>query len=333
MKKRIIRIGVGVLVALLVLVIAAFIYLDRITQRAIEVGATYATGVETTLGSANLAPFYGELLLQDMVIANPPGFKSDHFLSLGRGEVAVTLPTLMQEQVVIPRLHLDGLSLNLEKHDGQANYQVILEHLKQLRGQPQEQQADSPGKRYVIEEVVVTDVVVSAAVLPSIGEPKALVVRIPQIRLTQVGSDSSGGVVMSQLSGVLMQAVLESVITQAGQALPAAITDGLRSGMEGLGQLGGFVVQSAGDQVAQVLAQVSGDQAVGQLLEDVSGKTGKALEQSVQALNQGLGQAVQETTQHIGEGARKLQEGAGKTLEGLGGLFQKKDESPKDESE
>ncbi|MFA9479639.1 AsmA family protein [Phycisphaerales bacterium AB-hyl4] len=253
--------GVGaLLVVLLVAAVVLYVSLDGLTRRGIERGTSYATGTTTTLNSAHLGIRQGELKLNALQINNPEGFESPHFLQLGDGDVAVTLRSLLRDQVQVPRLHLSGIDLNIERRDGRNNYDVILEHMEKLQGPPEEQPRD--GKKYIINEVVISDVVVKAAVLSLGGEePRVVTIRLDNIRLTDVGSETEGGVLLEQLSGILINALLQAVVEQAGDALPSLIAGDLRGALAGLGDLGDFDLEKITDNLGGIIGDVTGDAA------------------------------------------------------------------------
>ena len=209
--KKLIRVVCGLVVVLLVLAVGAVVYIDSIAKTAIERGATYALGVDTTLGSADVKLLSGAFAMRDLTIANPKGFESPFFTHLGQGDVEVALTTLRQETVELPTLTLTDLEMYLEKKEGKANYDVILENLKRFESQ-EKAQDDGGGKKYIIDEVVIKNIMVHVQLLPLGGSLTKLDVPIDEIRLENVGSETSRGVVMSELTGVIIKGVLIAVV-------------------------------------------------------------------------------------------------------------------------
>ena len=130
--KKLIKLVAVLLVLLVLATIAVALYIDTIAKTAIERGATYALGVKTTLGSADVGLLSGTFSMGDLTVANPAGFKSPYFTHLGEGDVKVALKTLRQETVELPTLTLTNLDIHLEKKEGEANYDVILENLSRF---------------------------------------------------------------------------------------------------------------------------------------------------------------------------------------------------------
>lgn len=329
--KIALRIVLVLLAVIVIAVVGVWFYLDSIAASAIARGGTYATGVPTAVDSARLAPFQGELHLDNLVVANPEGYQTDHFLKMDDGEVAVDLGTLTSDLVRIPRVHLSGLDLNLENRDGKANYEVIMENLQRLSAE--EDPAAAPGKQYIIDEVLVSDITVHAAMLPSMGEPRVLKVKVPSILLTEVGSEGADGAQMAEVTGVILKAVLQAVIEQAGEVLPAAIASGLRDGLAGIGSLGGGSLEKIGGEAAKVVSDLTGSEEVGEALRGITGGAGGALQQGTGKLGEELGKGVEGAGDAVNESAKGVGEEAGKAIEGLENLLGGKKQQPRQETE
>src|SRR5262245_24327246 len=119
--KKLIKLVVALLVLIIGVAIVAFFLLDSLVKTAVEKGATYALGVQTTLGGAHVSIIGGSLSLSDLNVANPEGFKTNHFLDLGKGAVEVSVPSLRQDMIEIPLVELSAIDINLEKKDGKSN--------------------------------------------------------------------------------------------------------------------------------------------------------------------------------------------------------------------
>ncbi|HRX87494.1 MAG TPA: hypothetical protein P5572_20910, partial [Phycisphaerae bacterium] len=248
MKKRIKRLIAAIVLIPVVLVIVLFVYIDAIAKAGVERGATYALGVNTTLDSMSVGVLRGRVAMEGLDVANPPGFNSDRFLRLGEGRVAVTLGSLMENTVVLPELRLTGINVNLEKKGKSANYQVILDGLKKFEseGEPAAP-AKEDAKKFIVKLVTVEDVNVQVDLLGIGGGLTQLPIHLDKIELRDVGSESDGGVVLSQLSGMLIKALLEAIVQKGGAVLPAEITAELNRGLAMLGGLGDASIQVVGD--------------------------------------------------------------------------------------
>jgi hypothetical protein len=276
------KLALKIVAVLVILVIAAVVavvfYINTIAKSAIERGATAALGVKTTLASADVGILKGQLTLSDLIVANPKGFEGKDFLELGTGFLEVSLGSLTRDTVQVPLLTLNTLNLDLEKKGGQANYTVIIDNLKTRESGAAKGPAE-PGKQFIIRELVITDLDVEANVLGVGGELDHVRVPIKKIRLTNVGQ---GGVDSSQLTGVIMQAIMAAVIAN-GADFPTDLVHDLGGSMQGLTSLADMGIEGSFD--------------VGGTMEDLAGS------------------AIDEATKDLGKGANEA------IKKGLGGLL------------
>lgn len=310
--KRAAKIVVSVVVALVVLVAGGLFWIDSIAKVGVEKGATYALGVETTLDRMRIGVFSGEAGMSKLNVRNPGGFDTPHFLDLGNGNVAVSLGSLMDDTVVIPELTLSSLSVNLERKGGKANYQVILDGLKRFdekedapQREPQDDAEAKRGKKFVVRHVAINDVNVQVDLLPVGGELTRVPLKIERIELRDVGSESANGVQLAELTGILIKAILASVLEAGGDLIPADIAGELSKGLEGLTGLGGVTAQVVGEVSTVVDGHVR-----------KVGEAGKELLQKLGESGGGHGEGVKDVGRQIEQG--------------IGGLLQKEDKDQDD---
>lgn len=311
-----------VLFVVLVATVGALL-IDRFARTGVEVGATYALGVRTTLDGLDVGLLSGRVSLSDLEVRNPSGFDSPHFLTLGTGRLALGIASLLGDKPVISEFTLSGIDLNLERKGTNANYKHILDALKKFDSgdeQPADRNPETPRKKFVVDRVTVSDINVHVSLLPIGGRATLVPIRIERIELTNVGADS-GGLELARLSAVISKAILDSVVAQAGHLLPPDIAGELRQGLGALGHLGVGTVKVLGQVTTVVGGQVVkvGEVTAEMLLGGV--KLGAAV----------VGETVKggaTVLEEVGKGGQKVLQGAGKGIEqvgkGLGNLLKPK---------
>lgn len=266
LKKLLLLAGV-IFLLVVVGVVVAFFAIDSIAKGAIEKGGSYALGTPTTVSSVSVGVLSGKFSLQGLNVANPTSggsFKSPQFLTLGSGGVDVSLSTLNQPTVELPKFTLSNLDVNLEKRDGKTNYGVILDHMQQVTGgksggdaPKSSTPAPSAGaeKKYIIRDLDIQRVTIHARLVDgpdAVKDLTSITIPIDSIRLKDVGKTGTGvagsGVTMEQLTNIIVKAVLSAATEKGGGLLPADMLNDLQGKIKALGDLGALpaeVVASA----------------------------------------------------------------------------------------
>jgi len=273
-----------ILVLLLVLVVGGVIaygisQIDVLAKSAVEQGGTYAMGVETKVDSVDIGLAAGTFDLAGLKIANPPGFKEPRFLTLDKGGVSVNPQSVQQPVVELPKLSLSGLTVNLEKSGGDANYNTILANLKKLSGDGTS--ASTPGKRFVVREVAITGVVINADVLGLGAVSPRLSIPIHQVKLLNVGQGQGGvkdsGVTAEQLASIIVQPVPSAAVDTGG--LPADILGDLQAQLAqsgDLSEIGVEMVEKLGGTAKHLTGAV---EDVARQVEDIGNKARETVDQ------------------------------------------------------
>lgn len=285
---KLVRKLIVVLAVLLVLLIgaaaAAFFFVDSIARRGIESGASYALMVPTSLDKADVGVFSGSFSMQGLAIDNPEGYSRDHFLTLDSGGVQVALGTLNRSVVELPELTLTGVEVSLLREGGKSNYGTILDNLKRFESGKADPKATEPSKKFVIKRLEIRDVKAHVSLLPVGGEATTAEIVVPEIVLTDVGSDGSG-VGLGEVTGIVLKAIIASLINAGGDLIPSDIANELQNGLGELASLGEMGIDMAAD-LGKGLENVIGDvgQEAGKAVEDAAKEAEKALKGATEGL-------------------------------------------------
>ncbi len=278
--KLVWRILLGLVALLVVIGLGVFLFVDSLAAQAIERGGSYALGVPTELGSADIGMFSGEFGLQGLRVANPPGFERPDFLALESGRLEVTLGSLMSDRVTAPLLELQGIGLDLERNEKGTNYGLILENLERFESgeAPPPEEEEAGGKTFVIDRLVVRDIQAHVDLLPAGGQATELTLSIPEIVMEDLGSD---GLTASQICALVVKTLLTAAIRAGAGVLPDDLLKDLRGRLQGL---------------ESVAFEIPGG-----VVEDVKG----ALEDAAKGIGGEAGKAVGEAGKKLDELFRK----------------------------
>lgn len=274
--KTLLKIVIVLIILLIVAVAIGFLFVDAIAKRAVEESGTAALGVSTTLDKANVGITSGTFQLEGLRVANPEGFTSAHFMTLGTGAVNVDFKSLTKDTVELPELTLTGIDVNLDRKGLKGNYDVIFENLKKLESKGE---SSGTGKQFVIRTVSVNDINVHVDVMPIGGDATKLDLKIDNVTVNDVGSGGDSGLALAQVWDVLMKAIFAAVIEKGGGIIPEDILGGLGDGLAGLGSLSEMGINFTAGALENV----------GKVGEDIVKGVGEELENVGKGLGEGLG--------------------------------------------
>jgi len=214
-----------VLAIVLLVVVGVFVLyksLDHILKSAVETQATKSLNLQTTLGSASLSLFGGELKLDDLKIASPPGFAAPEMLTLGGSDLKVTYSQLRSQPIHVANITLDKPLLVIENINGSLNFK------KAADAMPKSASASSPSKpegsttsssgsssstKMIIDDLTIKDSTV--VVRPGFpGLPPEITIPIATFTMKNVGTsdDARNG---AALQDVVMQ-IITAMASHAG---------------------------------------------------------------------------------------------------------------------
>jgi hypothetical protein len=236
-------------------------------------------------------------------VANPTPsggekFASPHFLSLGKGATAVSLSTIRQPTVEIPSFTLDNIDAYIEKKGSATNYGTILDHLSKVTGGSDSKPAPSTGdeKKFVIHELKLTNITVHvdmAAAVPgglgavgdAVGSVTKVTIPIDKIELKDVGQTGQGvggsGVTMSQLSGIIVKAVMQAAVEKGGGLIPGDLLGDLTGKLSSLAS-----IDSLSKGGMSIVAGATGK------VEEIGKKVGEDVKKNVEGATKGVGDAL-----------------------------------------
>ncbi len=289
MKKLLSLVVVGV-VLLIALAVAGVLYIDTVAKAAVEVAGTKVLGVKTTVGGVSIGLTSGQASLSALKVANPDGCQGPTFLELDNGGIAVTTSSLLEDVVRVPKIELSGMRIDFEQRvGGDSNVDVILANAKKFAGSGGGSQpaGESGGKKFVIDELTLSDISVTARASGVPLTDKGIEIKVPKIVLKDIGSAGSDPVGLEQLTGMIVQAVMEAVMEAGGGQLPQVFAQSITNGLAGLGDV--FDSKLSVD-LGNGLKDLGG--GVGKAVEDVAKGAGEAIGKGVEDAAKGIGDAV-----------------------------------------
>jgi hypothetical protein len=277
--KWFIRVTAGLFIVVIVAIVALILVLDGVTRYAVEQSAGVALKVPTRLDGAAIRILGTRFELHELDVANPEGFdETPRFLRLGHAKTDLSLFDLPREHIELDQLVIEDIDVYLERKEGCANYRVILENLKEF----QQQRDPAAQRELAVREVILRDITVSVRIFPIGGEATRMELKIPEMKLDNVGTGDNG-VSTAQLVGIVTTSLFAGIFRQGAGILPDDMLQELGKGVAALGQLGHFGLTIAGETFSGAV------QLIGVVAEGI-GSVGEEILQGVGGSLEGIGE-------------------------------------------
>jgi uncharacterized protein involved in outer membrane biogenesis len=220
--------GIGRVIKWLVLIVLVLIIagglvvyfnLNNIVRKTVQTQATQQLGVQTTLGSANVGLFTGNVALNDLQIASPNGFAAPKMFTLGGTKVDVSYGQLRADPKHVESVTIDAPKLVIEQAGGQFNFKALMDQMP--KGEPKTEDPNQKPMKLIIDTLQVNNptVVVRPGNLAGIAGatgvklPEELTLSIPSITMNNVGSGEG-----NQNGAALKDVVMTVITTMAAKA-------------------------------------------------------------------------------------------------------------------
>jgi hypothetical protein len=191
----------------LVAVIGAVVFwlsgnLDGLVKGAIAKYGSAMTQAKVSVDEVKIAPIDGKGTLGNLIIGNPPGFRTPHAMKLGRIEVDIDIASVTRDVIVIRRIAIIAPEVNYELGSAMTNFDAIQKNIASYLGSADNKKKG--GTKLIVEELTIRQAraQASAALL---GD-KTVSVALPDITLRNLGK-ARGGMTPGELGQQVAAAV------------------------------------------------------------------------------------------------------------------------------
>ncbi len=217
--RSIVRLVMVLVVGVVVGAVALSLLADHAVRVAVEKASSKALDVPVDVEKVHLSIIGGTLGLQDMTVANPPGYQQEILLDLNRGDIQINTGSLLSDVVTITNIKLDGMKVALEQKGLANNLREVIESLRRNEA--------SSGKRLQVDRLEITNITVTIKLLPIPGQLDTLSLKLAPIEMTNLGR--SEPLDIATLTTTILLAVAEGITEQGGDVLPGDMVTGLSS--------------------------------------------------------------------------------------------------------
>ena len=226
--RRILRIGVAILIVLAALLLMR----DLIVEHAVEKGGTYIVGTPVKIGRFR-SSLLGRVHIKDLTVANPEGYNNPLAFELGEVKVDLNLSSLFTDRIEVRHIYVSGVNVDYELKLGRSNLGDIQKNLERFAPKDEEspdarnenpsKEDEKAQKQAVIRRLQVTDCSLSFS-NATLGTTMKL--PLAGLDLENVGDGKPIGETVNDLFGLIFTSVSKAVTGVGGFLGDAATSAG-----------------------------------------------------------------------------------------------------------
>lgn len=305
-KKKGLKIVLGIIGIVIVLVIVAVgvVYIKRntIAKNAIERVMSFVLLVDVSVEKVNLQPTKGEVTITNLVIGNPEGFKTDESFSAKSIFVKADIGSFRTEEPVIELIAIDSPRVTMEHRMTSTNFGRLIKNASRFQTEEAPEEEETGAQKYVrIDKITVTDS--KARVNSTLLAQQTVSVPLPDINMNDIGGKKEK-VTVAEAIQIFFTKIFTSVTKAAEGIVPMELFNDL-----------GNSLKSAGETLGEGFDSLKNE------MGSITGGLGKAGESALEGTKDIGGEAAEQA----GKAAEGVKKGGEKALEGVTGLFKKKD--------
>ena len=275
--KRVLKIVLWVLIAIMAILLLVLWQIDRVAATATRQVGSMITGTRVDVKSIYIRPLAGLVKVNGFTVGTPEGFHNPTAIGVGKFHVKVDVGSVLTNKIVVEHLELADVAIDMELTLSQgSNLDALLKNVEKNTGADQnapegdddQENAGSPQKQVIIRKLILKDsrVTVSSGTLKT-----TMTIPLLPIEMEDVGEGSD-------LAGTVKEVLLR-IITEIGKvvnfdAIGKGIVSGADAVVDGAGAVGKGLVRGADSVV------------------DGAGAVGKGLVRGADAVVDGTGKVV-----------------------------------------
>jgi uncharacterized protein involved in outer membrane biogenesis len=250
MKKALKRIGIGICVLLVLLLVGVSLFGGAMVKAAVNGLGPVVLGVPVTLEKATFRPLSGKIRLTKLHVGNPKDFKTPALFDLDDVEISLNPRSLFSNTIVLHKVNVVAPHITYEVSLLGSNIGALE---KQLGGAKKPE--EKGGKKVIIEELTVTDAQVNVSITAAGGH--AVPVKIGKIEVKDVGKEQ-GGVTFADATLIIVSTIIGNIdnaakgtgglVGSGASAVGGVLTNGASSIISGVGSLLGGGEKKTGEK-------------------------------------------------------------------------------------
>jgi hypothetical protein len=220
-KSKWIKIGAGVLITLVILMIILMLSIGMIVKGSVQVVLPKITGTPCDIGLCVFNPFEGRVSMNNFRIGNPEGYTEKNAFKLGKLILDVGLSSLTKDKIIIEEITIDNMVVDFEAKLTATNLTTIKSNVDKFtkkdvetKTQGKEKETSGTSKKFQIDKFKF----INSKVVVGFGG-QTVEVPLADIKIEQIGTSPEGATV-GEVANKIFMAIYESASkTAAAQGM------------------------------------------------------------------------------------------------------------------
>ncbi len=213
---------------LAILVVVGGLGLDPLAAALLKRRAQDALGLAVDVEGVSVGLFRSQSIVHGLRIHNPDGFSKTPFFELKRLDLPMSLWGLAQRPLELEAVRAQGVVLTYEQTPAGSNVGRVLQILEERRAMRGE------GRRYRIQRLDLEHIEFQARFEPWPNDRPLARVGVATLGLSEVGTDTSAGILLGEIAGILVRAVLGTAMRRGALELPGEVWGVIESPLKSL---------------------------------------------------------------------------------------------------
>lgn len=222
MKKVILLATTAIIFGIIGIIALGVLNLGTLIKTVTETVGPKLTKTEVKLDSADVAIMSGEGTLSGFLLGNPSGYTLPSAVECNTVRIRVVKDSLSTDKIIIDEIFVDSPVIGYEKRGKTDNFQTILNNIKQVVAQDQQQEStDSSSETGAEKKIQINNFIVRNGKINLAGDMlelfgnKGTGIALPNIHLKDIGKDKDTtpaeafSIILGELTGNVTGSVLE----------------------------------------------------------------------------------------------------------------------------
>lgn len=253
-KSNLARVLFTILVIVIIAILAAPFFIDGILKVAIEKAGSKQLGVGVSVEKVHLSIFNGSIGISGLKIKNPAGYQYENMLEVTDIMVKADTGSLLSDVVEVKQIDINDIAVVIEQKGLTSNLSEVLKNTKgDSEPKTETKPAEGKGKNVHIASLDITNIGVTAKLLPVPGKADSVKLKIAKLHLSDIGGKKTS---LGEVTGKIFTAISAAIASQGAGIIPDNMIGSINDSLEGIDKAGEEIIKT-GEQAGKEIEKAT----------------------------------------------------------------------------